>query len=147
MGWSKKTVSDYQIVKAADESETMAQAAASLGLHFNTFARRAKALEVYEPNQGGKGTRKSGFPVTSLDDILAGKHPEYRTGHLKRRGLREGIFENKCDECGITDWNGKPLVCQLHHKNGDSTDHRRENLEMLCPNCHSQSKTYCGRNT
>lgn len=38
-----------------------------------------------------------------------------KTSKLKEKLLKEGIKENKCEICGITEWNGKPLVMQLHH--------------------------------
>lgn len=63
---------------------------------------------------------------------------------LKEKLIKEGIKENKCEICGITEWMGKPIVCQLHHINGDNSDNRLENLQMLCPNCHSQTENYCG---
>ena len=34
----------------------------------------------------------------------------------------------------------------LDHVNGDHTDNRLENLRILCPNCHAQTDTWCGRN-
>jgi Zn finger protein HypA/HybF involved in hydrogenase expression len=66
--------------------------------------------------------------------------------HLKARLIKAGLKENRCEQCGISSWRGKPLSVQLHHKNGDGTDNRTENLEFLCPNCHSQTDTYGGRN-
>jgi Zn finger protein HypA/HybF involved in hydrogenase expression len=54
--------------------------------------------------------------------------------------------EYKCNECGITDWNGKDIILEIDHINGDNTDNRIENLRYLCPNCHSQTSTYKGRN-
>lgn len=44
-------------------------------------------------------------------------------------------------------WNGQPLVLQLEHKNGINNDNRLENLAFICPNCHSQTPTYAGRNS
>jgi 5-methylcytosine-specific restriction endonuclease McrA len=66
--------------------------------------------------------------------------------HLKMRLLKAGLKENRCEQCGITTWHGKPLSMQLHHVNGDGTDNRLENIELLCANCHSQTDTYGGRN-
>lgn len=48
----------------------------------------------------------------------------------------------KCNECGISNYNNKPLTLQLEHKNGLSNDNSRKNLCLLCPNCHSQTSTY-----
>jgi hypothetical protein len=68
-------------------------------------------------------------------------------GTIKKRLLREGILEEVCVICGIgPEWQGKPLVLRLDHINGVSDDYRIENLRLLCPNCDSQTDTYCGRN-
>ena len=66
--------------------------------------------------------------------------------HLKERLVKEKYLEYKCAECGITEWNGKPLSLHLDHINGINNDHRIENLRFLCPNCHSQTNTYAGKN-
>ena len=48
---------------------------------------------------------------------------------------------------GVLLWNNKPLKLQLEHKNGIHDDNRLDNLEFICPNCHTQTSTYCGKNT
>lgn len=67
-----------------------------------------------------------------------------QSGKLKTKLVKEGILENKCACCGISEWNGKPIVLQLHHIDGNHNNNNLENLQILCPNCHSQTENYCG---
>ena len=66
--------------------------------------------------------------------------------NLKLRLVKEGLKKNGCERCGLDEWRGIPISVALHHMNGDRLDNRLENLELLCPNCHSQTDTYSGRN-
>jgi DNA-binding CsgD family transcriptional regulator len=66
-------------------------------------------------------------------------------GNLKRRLIREGFKEDRCEECGISEWRGRPLSLQLHHVNGNGSDNRLNNLQLLCGNCHSQTDNWGGR--
>jgi hypothetical protein len=67
-------------------------------------------------------------------------------GHLRRRLLKAGLKEERCEQCGLDEWRGAPLRVTLHHANGDAYDNRLENLMFLCPNCHSQTSNFSGRN-
>lgn len=66
--------------------------------------------------------------------------------HVKTRALREGLLEEKCYECEITEWRGKPITLHLDHINGEKLDNRLENLRILCPNCHQQTDTWGTKN-
>lgn len=51
-----------------------------------------------------------------------------------------------CYNCGLSEWLNGKLTLELDHTNGDNKDNRLENLRFLCPNCHSQTPTYKGKN-
>ena len=113
------------------------------GNDFNACRRRfgfASASWTKAVARGELRSLRSGWP---LERVL--RFSQSRST-VKRALLREGVFTNRCDICGITEWQGRPLSMQLDHINGARGDHRVENLRMLCPNCHSQTETFGSRN-
>jgi hypothetical protein len=142
-------ISDDEFVSIVEKCQTMAYAAKKLGMSYKAFCKKAKQLDCYKPNQGGKGLKKPtsfGHDKNKImtEDILAGKYPRYQTYKLKIRLITEGYLEDKCSICG---WDKKPegakfTPCELDHINGNPTDHRLENLRLICPNCHSLTPTY-----
>ena len=66
-------------------------------------------------------------------------------GNLKRRLFEAGLKEPRCETCGLDNWRGAPISLQLHHVNGDRFDNRIDNLQVLCPNCHSVTGNHGGR--
>lgn len=111
------------------------------------FAKR-KLLELnIDTSSWSRQKKGKSYLTIPLEEILQGKHPSYSRFSLKQRLLKEGIKSNKCEECGMEDtWNGKPINMHLDHVNGKHDDHRLSNLRMICPNCHSQTETYGGKN-
>lgn len=83
--------------------------------------------------------------VTDIKDILVeGSH--YQSYKLKKRLIKEGLKEIRCECCGLEVWLGRPIPLEMHHINGDNRDNRLENLQLLCPNCHALTDNYRGLN-
>ena len=92
------------------------------------------------------GVSNSGIKKDTSEYLIKGS--KITSFKLKNKLLKEGYKEHKCEnpECGLTEWHGKSIPLELHHINGDNTDNRLENLQLLCPNCHSLTDTYGGKN-
>ena len=54
--------------------------------------------------------------------------------------------EYKCDVCNLSDWLGAPITLELHHIDGVNTNNETLNLQVLCPNCHSQTDNFRAKN-
>lgn len=88
---------------------------------------------------------KSNNVQMNIEDYL-NNNTSIRSFSLKNKLFKFGLKEKKCECCGEVEWMGKPINLELHHINGNNTDNRLENLQILCPNCHSYTDNYCGRN-
>jgi predicted RNA-binding Zn-ribbon protein involved in translation (DUF1610 family) len=80
------------------------------------------------------------------NDAIFKENSYYSNELIKKRIVKDDLLEYKCSKCGIDSWQGEPIVLELDHINGINIDNRLSNLRYLCPNCHSQTDTYCGRN-
>ncbi|KKP59569.1 MAG: H-N-H endonuclease F-TflIV [Candidatus Magasanikbacteria bacterium GW2011_GWC2_34_16] len=93
-----------------------------------------------------KGMKGIGKPRLSLKDILV-KNNDFQSFKLKKRLFMVGLKKPECEKCG---WAKKALdgriPLELDHINGDRHDNRIENLQILCPNCHSLQPTHRGKN-
>jgi 5-methylcytosine-specific restriction endonuclease McrA len=128
-----KNIIEKEFREVCEQSKSMAEASKLLGLHFSTFKRWAIKLDCYKTNQSGKGIQKP------LKEYVNTKKPH----HVKNKLWTLGLKEKKCEVCGLgNQYNGKPLTLELHHIDGNNTNNNFDNLQILCPNCHSQTHTY-----
>jgi 5-methylcytosine-specific restriction endonuclease McrA len=109
------------------------------------IARLAIDIRHFDRFAGRRGKAFGGVPPAPLKDILVVDRP-FKSDTLRRRLISEGIKEYRCESCDLTEWMGRPKPLELDHINGQRNDNRLENLRILCPNCHSETRTYRGRN-
>lgn len=89
---------------------------------------------------------KNRFNKIPLSEILI-VGSTYDTKNLKSRLFNEGLKERKCELCGQDEnWYGKHMSLILDHINGINSDHRLENLRIVCPNCNATLSTHGGKN-
>ena len=51
-----------------------------------------------------------------------------------------------CSVCSLETWMEQPIVLEIDHTDGNAYNNRPNNLRLICPNCHSQTKTFKNRN-
>jgi hypothetical protein len=78
------------------------------------------------------------------EKILNSEYSELSFESLRFRILYEQ--DCKCNRCGLNEWLGVNIPLELEHKDGNHHNNQRENLELLCPNCHALTHTWRGRN-
>jgi hypothetical protein len=147
-------LSSNDFVSLIKKSNTYTEVLSSLGLptksggNYKTLKKRIAqgGIDVSHIEAGKKLFRGRGIDKKQIEDILV-CGSNFRNASLREKLIKCGIFENKCSVCGqLPWWNGKKLVLQLDHINGNHTDNRLENLRILCPHCHTQTETYGAKN-
>ena len=145
-------ISDEEFKKIVQEANSYSDCLRALGLgtkggsSTDILKRRIKELNCSIEHFNSYNKSKKPQQKYLLDEILIENSTYANMSCLKKRLINEQRLEYKCARCGITDWLGQPLSLQLDHINGINNDHRIENLRFLCPNCHSQTNNYAGKN-
>lgn len=152
---ARRTWTDAQFVDVVAESRSIAAVCRALGYApsggthrfvVRHIARLALNTSHFTGQAWNRGTRRTGQRSIPLSEILVANSTYQATGKLRQRLVREGLLPGRCQHCGLAEWRGEALPLHLDHINGDHADNRLENLRILCPNCHAQTDTWCGRN-
>lgn len=112
------------------------------------LVRRIKSFEIDTTHFTGK-TLAKGRPSLRKkiwqEVLILRKNGQRQPSLILRRALIESGIKYQCNACNNEPyWNGKELRLQVDHKNKNWMDDRRDNLQFLCPNCHSQTEGYNG---
>ena len=112
----------------------------------NTVKRRIAELGIDITHWADNTKNAHAVVLTPHDEYFAQNTP-HSGGHIRERLIKYHLIPYQCAFCGNTgSWNDRELVLQVDHINGDHNDNRIENLRFLCPNCHSQTNTFAGKN-
>lgn len=146
----KRSFTDDQFLRAIKNSQSWSETAWRLnkvyaGRSVQRFKELAKKLMADISHFKGMRWNFNGSSLKEiLLELLLKKEIKVRSNNLKKKLIKANILKNKCSECGIDPiWIGKPLTLILDHKDGDRCNNEVNNLRILCPNCHSQTPTFC----
>ena len=143
----KREFSKEEIDKAVSNSRSYRELANKLGYditsgHYTTDVK--KWIEKYNCDTShfkGKGWSKGNYNFERFESKKTFRGSELLQFLLKGEGRP---FQCSC--CKNSEWNGKPISLQVHHIDGNHYNNDLDNLQILCPNCHAQTDTYCGKN-
>lgn len=152
------TVDKTELEKIVKESATIAEILKKLEIYTvggnrTSLMRRLSQEKIdtshipsgLDSNKGRKSF--STYPTKIDNENLFVENSKTPRSVVRRRILKENLIPYVCAECNLdSTWKNKPLSLVLDHINGIPNDHRLENLRWLCPNCNSQTETFCGRN-
>lgn len=134
----KEKLNKDQIIEAMKSCNSMMSVARKLKMPFTTFRRYAIKYQIWNPNPSGKG-----IDHLNLEKLINGEiQTNISTVILKKKLYKNKLKKNICEKCGLKEWNNEPIVCELHHIDGNHKNNKLENLIILCPNCHSQTENY-----
>ena len=129
-----------EIIKMIDDKEPKSKMCKLLDCRPSTLETYLTLMNIeYKGNQGmsGKKTdpkRKSAVEYMRKETVITSK--------LRLKLIEDGLKKKECEICEISTWQGKDLPLELHHIDGNRFNNTIDNLQILCPNCHSQTPNH-----
>ena len=151
MSKRKYSISDLEI--AVKASKSIAGVLRHLGLrpiggNYRTIHRLIKTYSLNTSHFTGQGWNVGlqFKPKKSIsDDDVFVRDSNYKCSWRLRERYKQLTGIAYCENCGLEKWEGQDIPLEIHHINGVNTDNRKENLQLLCPNCHALTNNYRGR--
>ena len=135
-----------EILQWIEEEQPKCYICQQLGCKQDTLNSYLKKMGIeYAGQQSKKGQYKGGMAYRPASYYIENNIPIH-SYKLKEKLIRDGLKQDCCDICGCSMWQGIKLPLELHHKNGNHYDNSLENLQILCPNCHSIQEGNSGAN-
>lgn len=141
-------VTEQQLRDAVQDSITLSEVARKLGKqpkggNVSAIANKCKLYGIDTSHLRGqswaKGTTRISQPQQDERVFVYGGTGPHKQILIKERG-------HACERCGNDSWLGEVITLELDHVDGDRQNNVRDNLQLLCPNCHSYTPTWRGRN-
>ncbi len=133
-------LNDEEFALLVQQCKSIAEVIRSLGLehacggNYGTIGHRIHRLNLDTSHFTGPAWNRG---IYETFDNLTHKKA------MKNNLLRE--YGHKCQSCQLSTWLDNPIYLELHHINGVRKDNRKENLQLLCPNCHALTGNYRNR--
>lgn len=137
-----KSFSKEELEQAVKDSMSIRELAGKLGYEQDSGSGAAavkKMIAYYKFDTShfkGQGQNKNNYDLSSFTDF------SYKKNGSETAKVLISLRGHQCEHCKTTEWLGQPINLEVHHINGDRTDNRLENLQLLCPNCHSYTSTF-----
>lgn len=134
-------ITEENIKDAISRTRSMSGAARYLKVSRDKFKKLALKYGLFEPNQSGKGICK-GRKFKCKEDVFC-------KTMVPSTVLKKWLSKERswcCEKCGLDSWMGEELSLEIHHLDGDKANNELSNLQILCPNCHSQTHNWRSRN-
>ena len=143
---------EEQLREAIKTSTSKRQVLLKLGVkaaggNYQVLGRAIEFFNLDTSHFTGQGWNKGkslGFK-RPLEDYLSNKF-SIHSDRLRRRLIREKVFDEKCTNCNRRNWLGETIPLELDHIDGNNQNNLLSNLRLLCPNCHALTPTYRGKN-
>jgi len=137
-----RSFSDEQLIQAVQDNTSLAGVIRQLKLvpaggNYHSIKQKIAQMGLDTAHFTGQAWMAKGAEIKTFDDL---KH----IGTIKNRLIKER--GHQCESCHESFWLGGPIPLELDHINGKRVDNSRENLRLLCSNCHALTPTFRGRN-